>query len=68
MMHAATAVVIELSSHGLLVVRVFDDAQRTTLYWWRDEVLELMHGAELEEVRIAPVNEMSWCAIGTKKS
>lgn len=35
-------------------------------YWSRSEVRDLMHRAGLNEVQLAHVNEMSWCAIGKK--
>ncbi len=46
---------------------VFDQMlPRTAHYWPREKVAELMAEAGLEDVRIAPVNEMSWSAIGTR--
>ena len=45
---------------------VFDQMlPRIAHYWPRERVAELMTEAGLEDVRIAPVNEMSWSAIGT---
>jgi SAM-dependent methyltransferase len=35
-------------------------------YWPRDTVEGLMRGAGLTQVELAPVNEMSWAAIGVK--
>jgi hypothetical protein len=35
-------------------------------YWTREQVSELMHGADLTNVEIQMVNDMSWAAIGTK--
>lgn len=35
-------------------------------YWTRAEVEALMAGAGLQDVRLAPVNEISWAAIGTR--
>ena len=46
---------------------VFDQMlPRIAHYWPRDEVIELIKEAGLEDVRIAPVNGMSWSAIGTR--
>ena len=46
---------------------VFDQMlPRIAHYWPREKVAELMAEAGLEDVRIAPVNEMSWSAIGTR--
>jgi len=46
---------------------VFDQMlPRIAHYWPRERVAELMTEAGLEDVRIAPVNEMSWSAIGTR--
>jgi SAM-dependent methyltransferase len=35
-------------------------------YWPKESVLELMRTAGLEDVRIVPVNQMSWSAIGKR--
>lgn len=35
-------------------------------YWTRDEVFRLMQSAGLEDIEVAPVNEMSWAARGRK--
>jgi hypothetical protein len=46
---------------------VFDQMlPRIAHYWPRQTVLELMERAGLEDVRLAPVNQMSWSAIGTR--
>ena len=46
---------------------VFDQMlPRIAHYWPSERVAELMTAAGLEDVRIAPVNEMSWSAIGTR--
>ena len=46
---------------------VFDQMlPRIANYWRRDEVEALFRGAGLTDIRLAPVNNMSWCAIGTK--
>ena len=46
---------------------VFDQMlPRIAHYWPRDQVVELMREAGLEDIRIAAVNEMSWSAIGTR--
>src|SRR5262249_9600703 len=46
---------------------VFDQMlPRIAHYWSRDEVIKLMTGAGLEDIRVASVNEMSWSAIGTR--
>ena len=46
---------------------VFDQMlPRIAFYWSRDEVLQLMWGAGLRNVRIEWVNQMSWSAIGTR--
>lgn len=48
---------------------VFDQMlPRIANYWRRDEVLALMEGAALDDIRIEWVNQMSWSAIGTKRS
>ena len=39
---------------------------RIAYYWPCETVAELMAEAGLEDVQIAPVNEMSWSAIGTR--
>jgi hypothetical protein len=39
---------------------------RIAHYWPRQTVLELMERAGLEDVRLAPVNQMSWSAIGIR--
>ncbi|HLN22757.1 MAG TPA: class I SAM-dependent methyltransferase [Patescibacteria group bacterium] len=41
---------------------------RIAHYWRRDEVLELMTLAGLTEIELAPVNGMSWVALGCKPS
>jgi SAM-dependent methyltransferase len=46
---------------------VFDQMlPRIANYWRRDEVEVLLRGAGLTDIRLAPVNNMSWCAVGTK--
>jgi hypothetical protein len=46
---------------------VFDQMlPRIAHYWPRETVQELMAAAGLQDVRLAPVNRMSWSAIGTK--
>lgn len=35
-------------------------------YWTRDEVQLLMEDAQLADINIAPVNDMSWCAVGVR--
>lgn len=46
---------------------VFDQMlPRIANYWRRDEVESLLRGAGLTDVRTAPVNDMSWTAIGTR--
>jgi SAM-dependent methyltransferase len=46
---------------------VFDQMlPRIAHYWPREKVGELMTDAGLRDIRIAPVNEMSWSAIGTR--
>ncbi|NQV57931.1 MAG: class I SAM-dependent methyltransferase [Rhodospirillales bacterium] len=35
-------------------------------YWRRDEVRALMEQAGLTDIKLADVNEMSWCAVGVK--
>jgi SAM-dependent methyltransferase len=46
---------------------VFDQMlPRIAHYWPKQTVVELMHRAGLEDVRVAAVNEMSWSAIGTR--
>ena len=48
---------------------VFDQMlPRIAHYWPRERVAELMAEAGLEDVRVAPVNGMSWSAIGTRPS
>lgn len=39
---------------------------RIAHYWPRDTVTEMMKAAGLENIRVAPVNQMSWSAIGTR--
>jgi SAM-dependent methyltransferase len=46
---------------------VFDQMlPRIAHYWPQQTVLELMQTAGLEDIRIAPVNQMSWSAIGMR--
>ena len=46
---------------------VFDQMlPRIANYWRRDEVESLLRGAGLTDVRTAPLNGMSWTAIGTR--
>jgi hypothetical protein len=46
---------------------VFDQMlPRIAHYWPRDEVIELMTEAGLEDIRITSVNEVSWSVIGTR--
>lgn len=46
---------------------VFDQMlPRIANYWRRDEVEALLRGAGLTSISLAPVNNMSWCAVGTK--
>ena len=46
---------------------VFDQMlPRVAHYWPRETVAALMTEAGLKDIRIAPVNEMSWSAIGTR--
>ena len=46
---------------------VFDQMlPRIAHYWRRDEVEALMQKAGLTEIEVAPVNNMSWSAIGTR--
>jgi SAM-dependent methyltransferase len=46
---------------------VFDQMlPRIAHYWSRETVMALMVAAGLEDIRIAPVNEMSWSAIGRR--
>ncbi len=46
---------------------VFDQMlPRIAHYWPRETVLALMQKAGLEDIRLAPVNQMSWSAIGTR--
>jgi SAM-dependent methyltransferase len=46
---------------------VFDQMlPRIANYWRRDEVEALMRGAGLTDIRLAPVNDMSWTAIGSR--
>lgn len=48
---------------------VFDQMlPRIANYWRREEVLALMEGSGLDDLRIEWVNQMSWSAIGTKRS
>ncbi len=35
-------------------------------YWKKDEVLHLMKKTGLKNIKIAQVNDMSWCAVGIK--
>lgn len=37
-------------------------------YWTKDEVIKLLEQANLVDIQIEAVNDMSWCAIGTKKN
>jgi SAM-dependent methyltransferase len=54
-------------SFDQLRVIVFDQMlPRIAHYWRRDEVLALMQQAGLRDVRLAPVNDVSWCAVGTR--
>lgn len=54
-------------SFAQLRVIVFDQMlPRIANYWRRDEVEALMRGAGLVDIELAHVNEMSWCAVGTK--
>jgi SAM-dependent methyltransferase len=46
---------------------VFDQMlPRIAHYWRRDEVEDLMRKAGLTEIRIVPVNNMSWTAVGVR--
>jgi SAM-dependent methyltransferase len=46
---------------------VFDQMlPRIAYYWRRDEVEALMRDAGLTDIRVEPVNNMSWSAVGTK--
>jgi SAM-dependent methyltransferase len=46
---------------------VFDQMlPRIAHYWRREEVARMMSEARLEDVRLTWVNQMSWCAIGTR--
>jgi SAM-dependent methyltransferase len=46
---------------------VFDQMiPRIAHYWRRDEVVALMRAAGFENPTVAPVNNMSWCALGIK--
>jgi SAM-dependent methyltransferase len=46
---------------------VFDQMlPRIAHYWSHEEVLSLMQGAGLEDIRLAWVNQMSWSAVGTR--
>jgi SAM-dependent methyltransferase len=46
---------------------VFDQMlPRIANYWRRDEVEMLMRSAGLTDIRVEPVNNMSWSAVGTK--
>jgi SAM-dependent methyltransferase len=48
---------------------VFDQMlPRIANYWSRDEVMTLMRGAGLSDIRLEWVNQMSWSAIGTRAS
>lgn len=35
-------------------------------YWKKEEVFKLMENAGLKNIQMAHVNDMSWCAVGTK--
>jgi SAM-dependent methyltransferase len=46
---------------------VFDQMlPRIANYWRRDEVERLLREAGLSDVRVAPVNDMSWTAVGVR--
>jgi SAM-dependent methyltransferase len=46
---------------------VFDQMlPRTAFYWRREEVRSLMRSADLTDIKLVWVNEMSWAAVGTK--
>jgi SAM-dependent methyltransferase len=46
---------------------VFDQMlPRIANYWKREEVERLLRDAGLTDVRVAPVNDMSWTAVGTR--
>jgi len=46
---------------------VFDQMlPRIANYWRRDEVEALMRKTGLTDIRVEPVNNMSWTAIGTR--
>ncbi|MFT6398681.1 MAG: SAM-dependent methyltransferase [Bradymonadia bacterium] len=54
-------------SFDQLRVIVFDQMlPRVANYWRHDEVIQLLEAAGLENVEIEQVNEMSWCAMGTR--
>lgn len=54
-------------SFDQLRVVVFDQMlPHIANYWRRDEVIELMESAGLEDIEIQAVNEMSWCAMGIR--
>ena len=54
-------------SFGHLRSIVFDQMlPRIAHYWPRQTVLELMERAGLEDIKLAPINQMSWSAIGTR--
>ena len=58
-----------LAGFGLPHLRsiVFDQMlPRIAHYWPRETVVALMKGADLENIRVVQVNEMSWSAIGTR--
>ncbi len=46
---------------------VFDQMlPRIAHYWTRETVVRLLEEAGLQDVRVTPVNQMSWSAIGTR--
>lgn len=54
-------------SFGHLRSIVFDQMlPKIAHYWPRDTVERMMRGQGLREIRLQWINEMSWCAIGTK--
>jgi SAM-dependent methyltransferase len=54
-------------SFNQLRVIVFDQMHpRIANYWRRDEVEALMTDAGLENIELQQVNEMSWCAVGSR--
>jgi SAM-dependent methyltransferase len=54
-------------SFGNLRSIVFDQMlPRIANYWSRDEVVQLMRGAGIIDIRLAWVNEMSWSATGRR--